>query len=81
MGENAAAGTGQAGMQTASTMGNYLTSGAAAGAAGQIGAANAWAGAANNIGNTAGQFGMFAALQNSGMFGGQSSMAGTGGGG
>lgn len=44
LGENAAAGVGNAGLQTASTAGNFLTSGANASAAGQIGSANALAG-------------------------------------
>jgi len=41
LGENAAAGVGNAGLQTASNAGNLLTSGAAAQAAGTIGSANA----------------------------------------
>ena len=41
MGENAAAGVGNAGLQTASNVGNLLTSGANARAAGTIGSANA----------------------------------------
>lgn len=38
---------------TANSMGNFFTQGANATAAGQVGAANAWSGAFNNIGNTA----------------------------
>jgi hypothetical protein len=41
LGQNAAAGVGNAGLQTASTAGNFLTSGANAQAAGMIGSANA----------------------------------------
>lgn len=41
LGQNAAAGVGNAGLQTANTAGNYLTSGANAQAAGTIGSANA----------------------------------------
>lgn len=41
LGENAAAGVGNAGLQTASNAGNFLTSGANAQAAGTIGSANA----------------------------------------
>lgn len=48
LGENAAAGVGNAGLQTASNAGNLLTSGANAQAAGTIGAANAIAGGVNN---------------------------------
>jgi hypothetical protein len=44
VGENAAAGVGNAGLQTASNVGNLLTSGANARAAGTIGSANAIAG-------------------------------------
>jgi hypothetical protein len=41
LGQNAAAGVGNAGLQTANTAGNFLTSGANAQAAGTIGSANA----------------------------------------
>lgn len=41
LGENAAAGVGNAGLQAANNAGNYLTSGANASAAGTVGAANA----------------------------------------
>lgn len=40
--------TAQLGQQTASSIGNNITSGAAATAAGQVGAANAWSNAMNN---------------------------------
>lgn len=48
VGENAAAGVGNMGVQTSSNIGNTLTSGAAARAAGQIGSANAFTGGINN---------------------------------
>jgi hypothetical protein len=48
IGENAAAGLGNTGAQVTSGIGNTLTSGAAAQAAGQVGAANAWTNAINN---------------------------------
>lgn len=49
VGENAAAGVGNIGAQTASSIGNTLTSGANAQAAGQIGSANAYSGALGNM--------------------------------
>lgn len=48
LGENAAAGVGNTGAQVMSNVGNTLTSGAAARAAGQVGSANALSGAINN---------------------------------
>lgn len=48
VGENAAAGLGNTGAQVTSGIGNTLTSGAAAQAAGQVGSANAWTNAINN---------------------------------
>lgn len=48
IGENAAAGLGNTGAQVMSNVGNTLTSGAAARAAGQIGSANAFTGGINN---------------------------------
>lgn len=48
IGQNAAAGVGNTGAQVMSNVGNTLTSGAAAQAAGQVGSANAWSGALNN---------------------------------
>lgn len=48
IGENAAAGLGNTGAQVTSNIGNTLTSGAAAQAAGQVGSANAWSGGLNN---------------------------------
>jgi hypothetical protein len=60
IGQNAAAGVGNQGAQVANSMSqntmsgvnssnNYLTSGAAAGAAGTVGSANAWGNAANGV--------------------------------
>jgi hypothetical protein len=48
VGENAAAGVGNMGVQATSNIGNTLTSGAAAQAAGTIGSANAYSGALNS---------------------------------
>src|SRR6185312_1307095 len=70
VGENAAAGVGNAGLQTASNAGNFLTSGANAQAAGMIGGANAITGGLGSIG----QGGLLNAL-----LGGQSAAAGGGG--
>lgn len=70
MGQNAAAGVGNAGIQTAGAMGNLLTGGAAALGAGQVGAANAWAGALNNIGGSASNAALMLAMHNNGLFGG-----------
>ena len=53
LGENAAAGVGNAGMQTAMNAGNFLTSGANAQAAGTIGAANAFGGGLGSVGSNA----------------------------
>lgn len=49
MGQNSAAGVGQAGMQNATNVGNTLMSGANAGAAGQVGAANATTQGSQNL--------------------------------
>lgn len=49
LGQNAAAGVGQAGMQNATNVGNTLMSGANAGAAGQVGAANATTQGSQNL--------------------------------
>jgi hypothetical protein len=51
VGENAAAGVGNVGVQASSGMANTITSGANALAAGQIGSANAWNGSLNNMGS------------------------------
>jgi hypothetical protein len=69
MGENAAAGVGNAGLQTASNAGNFLTSGANALAAGRIGGANAIAG------------GIGSAAQGGLLYGLMSNQAGAGAGG
>lgn len=53
VGENAAAGVGNAGLQTATNAGNFLTSGANAQAAGMIGSANAISGGLSGLGGNA----------------------------
>jgi hypothetical protein len=58
LGQNAAAGIGNAGLQTASQAGNFLTSGANASAAGTIGAANAINGGIGSISQGAGLYGL-----------------------
>jgi hypothetical protein len=58
LGQNAAAGIGNAGLQTANQAGNFLTSGANASAAGQIGAANAINGGIGSISQGAGLYGL-----------------------
>jgi hypothetical protein len=58
LGQNSAAGVGNAGLQTANTAGNFLTSGANASAAGQIGAANAISGGLGSISQGAGLYGL-----------------------
>jgi len=60
LGQNAAAGVGNAGLQTANQAGNFLTSGANASAAGTVGAANAASGALGNLGG----IGLLYGLQN-----------------
>lgn len=65
MGQNAAAGTGAFGLQATTNAGNFLTSGAAASAAGAVGSANAWTNALGGVSQNA----MMAAMMNSGMFG------------
>ncbi|PYE21330.1 hypothetical protein C7410_115173 [Paraburkholderia silvatlantica] len=62
LGQNAAAGVGNAGLQTANTAGNYLTSGANASAAGTIGAANAINGGLGSLGSS----GLLYSLMNNG---------------
>jgi hypothetical protein len=57
-GQNAAAGLGALGAQTAGNIGNTLTSGANASAAGTIGSANAISGALNGIGSNALTYGL-----------------------
>jgi hypothetical protein len=58
-GENAAATTGSLGQQAASTAAGLTTSGAAAGAAGIMGSANAYANGLNNLGGIALAYGMY----------------------
>ncbi|UIY58090.1 hypothetical protein [Burkholderia cepacia] len=66
LGENAAAGVGNAGLQTASNAGNILMSGANASAAGKIGAANAIGGGVSSLGGS----GLLYSLMNNGGGGG-----------
>jgi hypothetical protein len=68
LGENAAAGVGNAGLQTASNAGNMLMSGANAAAAGQIGAANALSGGLSSLGGNALLYSMMNQGGNSGGF-------------
>lgn len=80
LGENAAATTGNQGIQATANAGNFLTSGAAAGAGGIVGSANAINAGLSNVSNT----GLVYALgNNSGLFGSGSgggiSTAGNGG--
>jgi hypothetical protein len=76
IGENAAAMTGTQGLTATGQAGNFLTSGAAASAAGTVGAANAITGgissATGGINNTA----LALSLNNSGLFGGSGSSIG-----
>jgi hypothetical protein len=65
-GASAAAGVGQAGQQTAASAGNLLTSGAAAQAAGTVGAANALGGSLSGIGNIAQNYATLNAIQQMG---------------
>ena len=67
LGENAAAMTGQQGLSATQSANNFLTSGAAASAAGTVGSANAIAGGLSGVGSNALNY---ALLQNSGLFGG-----------
>ncbi len=66
LGENAAAMSGNQGIQTGANIGNTMTSGANALAAGQIGSANAYAGAINGIGNNLSQWAMLNSMQQAG---------------
>lgn len=79
MGQNAAAGVGTAGIQTAQASGNMLTGGAAALGAGQVGAANAWGGALSSVGGNAGNAAMMLAMNNNGLFGSPTAAAPAGG--
>lgn len=67
VGQNAAAGVGNTGAQVMSNVGNTLTSGANALAAGQVGSANAWSGGLNN----AGSMYMLNTMMKNGMFTGK----------
>lgn len=58
IGQNAAAQVGNAGAQTSQAIANNTMQGANALAAGQIGSANAWSGAANNLGSMAAAYGI-----------------------
>lgn len=69
IGENAAAQTGNIGMQTAAGVGNTLTSGAAASAAGQIGAANAVTNGLGGLASAGSNTALLLALNNNGLFG------------
>jgi hypothetical protein len=69
-GQNAAAGLGSLGLQAATGAGNFLTSGAAASAAGTIGAANAAIGGVSGLGGAASNTALLLALNNQGLFGG-----------
>lgn len=69
-GENAAATTGNQGLTASGQAGNYLTSGAAATAAGTVGAANSITGALSGISGSASNAALMLALNNSGLFGG-----------
>ena len=66
IGQSATNFTGQAGAQNASTVGNYLTSGAAAQAAGQVGGANAVMGGVNQYMNYNSNNNLLSALRNQG---------------
>lgn len=68
-GQNAAAGTGVAGIQTGGAISNLLTGGAAALGAGGLGSANAWAQGASNIGSGISNAGMMFAMSKNGLYG------------
>lgn len=68
-GQNAAANLGAVGNQTAQQAGQFLTSGAAAQAAGTVGAANATTSALNGLGNSATNFALLSQLGGNGLFG------------
>ena len=73
-GQGAAAGTANMGMQAQTNASNFLTSGAAAQAAGIMGSANAWAGALGGAGNN-----MMQMMMMGNMFGGGGGAAGAAG--
>lgn len=64
LGQNAGAQLGYQGNMAMSNIGNLMTGGAAAQAAGTVGAANAWMGGLNTIGNNFNQYAMLNYLQN-----------------
>lgn len=68
-GQNAAAGLGGLGLQTATQASNLLTSGAAASAGGVVGSANALNAGLTNTGSAASNTALLLALNNAGMFG------------
>jgi hypothetical protein len=69
LGENAAATTGQQGLTSAANQGNALIGGAAAGAAGTIGAANSLTGAIGGVSSAGTNTALMLALNSSGFFG------------
>jgi len=68
LGENAAATTGNQGLSATGQAGNFLTSGAAASAAGTIGAANSAINGLSGISSAGSNTAMMLALNNSGLF-------------
>ena len=72
-GQSSAAQTGAFGTQATANANNYLTSGAAASAAGQIGSANAIASGANGVGNSLQNYALMNSLFSSGASSGASS--------
>jgi len=68
LGENAAATTGNQGLTATGQAGNFLTSGAAASAAGTIGAANSTINSLSGISSAGNNTAMMLALNNSGLF-------------
>lgn len=69
-GLSAATGTAQLGMQAQTQANNFMTSGAAAQAAGMIGSANAINAGIGGVSNSLSQWGMLNFMKNSGMFSG-----------
>lgn len=78
-GQNAAALQGGFGQQAASNIGSYLTSAAAAQAAGTVGSANAITNALGGLTGAGSSTALLLALNNAGMFGGQGPLSGGGG--
>jgi hypothetical protein len=64
LGQNAGAQVGYQGNQAMNTIGNTMTSGAAASAAGIVGQGNAYTGALNNMGNTFNQYALLSQMAN-----------------